>query len=244
MTTELAVVDEAALAMLDEGFDDSAVQGSSSFTRVVAKNGKFRDADKDSKDTWDELNGYIVGFRYSTALWLGDDAKRPALSSYDGKTWDQWSVDDLAELQDPDAHTVPVADSKYTQWGSDPSGGKGKWAKDVVYLYLMVDGQDVPLELQLSAGSIKYYTAYKTTLSKQGLSAIKVRTKFTLDEAENAKGDIYSTWTLEMVNKIIEEPDPADTIGRVGAMMQATKTQLDAFKQRSVESQGKEEVPF
>ena len=237
--SNITKIDDNALAALDAlGFDDSAAAGAASFTQIIAKNGKFRETGDDG-DTYNEIEGFIVGFRKSTSLWLQSEGGKPAMSSYDGETWDQWDAEQLKDLDDEDAHTVPVAESKYTQWGSDPKGGKGKWAKDRVYIYLLADDQAVPYELSVPATSIKNYSNYKTKLSKAGKSAVKVKTKCVVGEGKRGS-DIYDTWEFEQCGGIEDKP----TLERVIAAVQATKETLDGFKKSNIERQKSEEVPF
>ena len=108
----------------------------------------------------------------------------------------------------------------------------------------MVDGMSVPLEVQIAATSIKFYTAYKSSLQKRSLSAPKVRTKLSLGETKNGNGDIFSIVEFKQLGTLADEPDPQATYGAVCAQVEATSASLILMKARAVKYQQEEVTAF
>jgi len=183
-----------------------------------------------------EIVGYTVHTRSQVALWLTDGAAQPALSSFDGEVWDKWDEDQLADMGDPEAYKVPVAESKYMQWNKDADTGtsyKGwhpentpfdrnlvKSAKETVLFYVLVEGQDIPVAVKVPAGSFKFVKNYKKELAKDKLTLPKVQTKFTI-KSEKKGNNKWATVQFEAVG-VVGSKDEWDAITTSAKLTQET----------------------
>ena len=252
--SNITKVDDKALAAL-AGFEDDFFEdntgSSTSFTTYTADLGGFTD---ENDNCVTDLTGYVVHTRKQVALWISKDAKQPALSSFFGQEWDKWDDQQLKDLKDPDAHTVPVDDSKYMQWNKDPNGKsyKGwhpdgvdfdkdlvKGAKETIVLYVLVAGLDIPVAVKVPASSFKGFKTYKKDLASKGGSLPKVQTKFTI-ERKSGNGNKWAVVNFELagVCQSKEEWDAITTCAKL------TKETLSGFSQKQDESNGGEDPPF
>jgi hypothetical protein len=193
-----------------------------------------------------ELQGYTVHTRRQVALWLSEDAGQPALTSFDGEVWDKWDEDQLRDIQDEEAYKVPVDESPYMQWNKDPETGrsvKGKVigdtilsAKETYVFYILLEGQDLPVALNIPAGSFRKLKAYKKDLAKLKATLPKVQTKFTI-KPEKGGRNTYATVEFELagVCQSKEEWDAITTCAKL------TKETLAGFVKKDGES---DPVPF
>jgi len=245
----------AAASFSDDFFEDKTGNASPSFTTFSADLGGFED--QDGKNV-SEIVGYTVHTRSQVALWISKDAPQPALSSFDGVEWDKWDDDQLADLKDPEAYKVPVADSKYMQWGKDESTGtlyKGwhpegvpfdrdlvKSAKETVIFYVLVEGQDIPVAVKVAAGSFKYVKAYKKELAKDKLTLPKVQTKFTVKK-ETGNGNKWATVQFEAVG-VVGSKEEWDAITTSAKLTQETLASFVTPQAPVVAPEEGGEVPF
>ena len=223
----------AAASFSDDFFEDKTGNASPSFTTYASGLDGFSDQDD---NVVSEIVGYTVHTRSQVALWLSEDSGQPALSSFDGVTWDKWDDEQLADLKDPEAYQVPVADSKYMQWGKDEKSGtsyKGFLpegvefhkdsvigAKETVLFYVLVEGQDIPVAIKVPAGSFKFVKTYKKELAKDKLTLPKVQTKFTIKSEKN--GNIkWATVQFEAVG-VVSSKEEWDSITTSAKLTQET----------------------
>lgn len=170
---------------------------------------KVTDPGDDDAHTETEIVGVVILSHKCNAYWPAkygsdDDAsKKPDCASMDGKIG---IVAETGECRDCDA-------CPFNQFNSAPDGGAGKACKNMRRLYLMRDGDILPMVLSLPATALKSYDNYRTRLlSQQHKTAVGVVTKITLKTAKSSKGVEYST--------PIFEPDailPAAEVERVRA---------------------------
>lgn len=76
------------------------------------------------------------------------------------------------------------------QFGSDPNGGK--LCKNKRRLYILREGELIPILLTLPAGSVKEFSVYVKRLLAKGKKSFSVVTKFSLKKATNSGGIAYS----------------------------------------------------
>ena len=247
--SNITKIDDNALAALanfdDDFFEDNTGNAAPSFTTYKVNLAGFMDQDDKIVS---EIQGYTVHTRRQVALWLGEEAGTPALTSFDGEVWDKWDEDQLKDIGDPEAYKVAVEDSPYMQWNKDPETGKrfkGKQteggvlgAKETYVFYVLVEGRDIPVAINIPAGSFKKLKTYKKDLASKGGTLPKVQTKFTI-QPEKAGRNSYATVGFELagVCSSKEEWDAIKTCAKL------TKETLAGFLQKHAELNG-EEVPF
>lgn len=166
---------------------------------------------EDDEDTQSatELVGVILFHHPINAYWKEKFAggnEKPDCSSYDGKTG---VIRETGECRD-------CAACPYNQFGSD---GNGKACKNVHRVYMLREGNPVPIILSLPPTSLKYMRDYisKRILLK-GMRSYHAVTKITLKKEKSAAGITYSRAAFTFVEKLA-----ADQIASVAAMAEAIK---------------------
>ena len=206
--SNITKIDDNALAALagfvDDFFEDNTGSAAPSFTTYKANLAGLMDQ---NDNVVKSIKGYVVHTRRQVALWLSEDAGEPALSSFDGEVWDKWNEQQLEDIGDPDAYKVPVDESEYMQWSKDAEGRsvKGKVvgdtvlsAKETYVLYVLVEGQEIPVAVNVPVGSFKNLKNYKKELAKLKASLPKVQTEFTIVPAKNGR-NTYASINFEAV---------------------------------------------
>ena len=86
---------------------------------------------------------------------------------------------------------LECAKCDFMKFGSDESG-KGKACKEKRRLYLLREGEVLPIIMTLPTGSLSEYSKYIMRLLNRGRKSNQVVTKFSLKKAQNATGINYS----------------------------------------------------
>ena len=152
--------------------------------------------DEENPESANELVGVILHHHPVNAYWkesFSGANESPECSSIDGKT----GVDkETGEAKD-------CASCPYNQFGSD---GQGKACKNIHRVYLLREGNPIPIILSLPPTSIKSMRDYigKRILVK-GMRSFQVITKITLKKEKNAAGIAYSRAVFSFVDKLSEE---------------------------------------
>ncbi len=151
--------------------------------------------DEGSPEAAQELVGVIIHHHPVNAYWAEKFAgsnEQPDCSSMDGK---QGMARDTGELRN-------CAGCPYNKFGSD---GLGKACKNVHRVYILQEGNPVPLILSLPPTSLKPMRDYigKQILLK-GMRCYDAVTKITLKKEKNAGGIIYSRAVFAFVGKLPE----------------------------------------
>lgn len=194
--------------------------GSIPFDRVKVPSGggiafEVPGEDEGSPDIVKEIVGVILHHHPVNAYWKekysGDNAQ-PDCSSFDGKT----GIDrETGECKDCSA-------CPFNQYGTsvndDGSAGKGKACKNVHRVYILLEGNPVPIILSLPPTSLKYMRDYigKRILLK-GMRCYDAVTKITLKKDKSAGGIEFSRTAFELVGKLNPEQramakEMADTV--------------------------------
>ena len=140
----------------------------------------------DDEDPVKEFEGVILMSHKCNAYWPDafgtSEDKNPACSSMDGD-----------EGMTQDGEVMKCATCPYNQFGSAKGGeAKGKACKNMRRLYILREGDVLPLVLSLPPSALGAYDKYRTRLSTVGKKVYGVMTKFTLVKAKNAQGTAYS----------------------------------------------------
>ena len=152
--------------------------------------------DEEETETTNELVGVMLYHHPVNAYWKEKFAggnEQPDCSSFDGKQ----GVDrETGECKN-------CAECPYNQFGSD---GAGKACKNVHRVYMLREGNPVPLILSLPPTSLKYMRDYisKRILLK-GMRCYHAVTKITLKKEKNGTGITYSRAAFTFVGKIAPE---------------------------------------
>lgn len=152
--------------------------------------------DEDNPESVNELTGVILHHHPVNAYWkesFSGANDSPDCSSLDGKTGVE---KETGEIRD-------CASCPYNQFGSD---GQGKACKNIHRIYLLREGNPIPIILSLPPTSLKSMRDYigKRILVK-GLRSYQVITKITLKKEKNAAGIAYSRAVFTFVEKLSED---------------------------------------
>lgn len=151
---------------------------------------------EDDTESLTELVGVILDHNPVNAYWAEKFAggnESPDCSSYDGK---QGVVRETGECKD--CERCP-----YNQFGSD---GAGKACKNMHRVYILREGNPVPLILTLPPTSLKYLRNYVAkSIILKGYRCWQVITKVTLKKEKSKDGITYSRAAFSLVDKLAPE---------------------------------------
>ena len=118
---------------------------------------------------------------------------------------------DAIEGVTQDGEVVQCHGCPYNKFETAKGGeGKGKACKNMRRLYILREGDVLPMVLSLPPSSLEAYDKYRTRCSTAGKKPQAVMTKFTLVKAKNAEGTAYSKPQFEAVSVL-----PLDEVERV-----------------------------
>lgn len=153
--------------------------------------------DEDNPEMATELTGVILHHHPVNAYWRdaysGDNAQ-PDCASYDGK----FGVDpNTGECKN-------CATCPYNQFGSGKDGGKA--CKNIHRIYMLREGNPVPVMLPLPPTSLKYMRDYiSKRILLQGMRCYHAITKITLKREKSKAGIAYSRVAFTFVDKLTPE---------------------------------------
>lgn len=218
--TELATTEKAFDLQTIEGCLADAIAeemdglGTIPFDRVKIPSGgglafELPGEDEDHPISATELVGVILYHHPINAFWkekFSGGNEQPDCSSLDGKQG----------IRKEDGVISECASCPYNQFGSD---GQGKACKNAHRVYVLTEGNPVPLILSLPPTSLKPLRDYigKRILLK-GMRSFEVVTKITLKKEKNAGGIAYSRAVFEFVSKL-----DADQVKAVAGMAETIK---------------------
>ena len=187
---------------------------------------------EDDTESATELIGVILDHNPVNAYWrekYNGGNESPDCSSYDGK---KGVEKDTGEIKD-------CANCPYNQFGSDDGGGKA--CKNAHRLYILREGNPVPLILSLPPTSLRFFRDYiaKQVLLK-GQRCWKVLTKITLKKEKNKAGIPYSRAAFTCVD-ILTEQQAAQAEGMkqiIGTQYRDLEIEGDDYNAGSVPAAG------
>lgn len=206
---EVAVTNESFNLVTLEGEIAEAIAeemdglGTVPFDRVKIPSGgglafELPGEDEDNPESATEIVGVILYHHPVNAYWrekFEGGNEQPDCSSYDGKM----GVDkETGECKS-------CGDCPYNQFGSGDNGS-GKACKNVHRIYILREGNPVPLVLSLPPTSLKFMRDYisKRILLK-GMRCYHAVTKITLKKEKSAGGITYSRAAFTFVDKLTPE---------------------------------------
>lgn len=195
--------------------------GSIPFDRVKIPSGgslafELPGEDEDETESATEIVGVILDHNPINAYWADKYSggnEHPDCSSYDGK---QGVVRETGEIRS--CESCP-----YNQFGSD---GNGKACKNMHRVYILREGNPIPLVLSLPPTSIKYirnYIAKKILLG--GNRCWHVITKITLKKEKSKDGITYSRAAFALLDKL--SPEQIKATEAMKDMIRATYKNID-----------------
>ncbi len=152
--------------------------------------------DDENPESATEIIGVILDHHPVNAYWREKFAggnEQPDCSSHDGK---QGVERETGEIKD-------CATCPYNQFGSDD---KGKACKNIHRVFILREGNPVPLVLPLPPTSLKYMRDYiaKRVILK-GFRCWQIVTRITLKKEKNAAGITYSRAVFTCVGRLSPE---------------------------------------
>ena len=215
---KLAKIEPSAYAILDPAQMTDAIEvvaenlGSGGvqigqFDRITIPPGgglAFNVATEDGVKPFQTLTGIIVLAPEQKAYWDKPMEENP------GSAPACFSPDCQYGTGDP-AGTGQVSNKNlcavcpHNDWGSDPTGGKGKACRDLRPLFVLQAGDFLPVIVQTSRMSLKRVTSYFTLLARKGIPYFGVVTEIGLVQAKNDAGIVYSELTFKMTEMIDKE---------------------------------------
>lgn len=154
--------------------------------------------DEDNPESATEIVGVILYHHPVNAYWrekFEGGNEQPDCSSYDGKMG----------IDRETGECKSCGDCPYNQFGSGDNGS-GKACKNVHRIYILREGNPVPLVLSLPPTSLKFMRDYisKRILLK-GMRCYHAVTKITLKKEKSAGGITYSRAAFTFVEKLAPE---------------------------------------
>lgn len=202
---EVAKVDYSLPAVggaMGEAFAEEMDGLTLSFPRVKIPSGgglafEVPGDDPENPDAEKELVGVIVDHHPVNAYWADKYAganNPPDCSSIDGKVG-----------VDLDGNRKPCNSCPMNAWGT-ADDGRGKACKNMRRLYILRDGESLPLLLTLPPTSLKNVSDYLgLRIVAKGFRSYGVITKVTLKKAQNAGGINYSQAVFAVAGTLAPE---------------------------------------
>ena len=157
--------------------------------------------DPENPDTEKEIVGVIVDHHPVNAYWQDKYAggnNPPDCSSMDGKVG-----------MDQDGNRKPCNSCPMNEWGT-AEDGRGKACKNMHRVYILREGEMLPLLLTLPPTSLKNLSDYLgLRVITKGLRSYGVITKVSLKKAQNAGGINYSQAVFSLAGKLSPEQTKA-----------------------------------
>ena len=176
--------------------------------------------DPENPDTVLDLTGIIVDHHPANSYWKDDYAgggnAAPDCFSMDGKTG----------IEKETGCVRDCASCPYNQFGS-AGDGEGKACKNTHKIYLLREGETLPIVLTLPPTSIKpfkEYIAKRVLLAKPPKRCWQVATKITLKTETNAANIKYSKAVFTKVGILENDAAVKPTVDGIKALIQAQKT--------------------
>lgn len=161
----------------------------------------------DKPDAANEIVGVILKYSYTNAYWRipygsTGESERPYCVSNDGISG-----------FDVDGMETPCRICPRNKFGS-ADDSRGKACKNMVQLFVLREGDPLPIEILLPAMSVANFTSYIIRqVSTRDLDVWQVLTKITLTKQTNSGGQPYAQAQFQAIGQI--ESDPLREIRRV-----------------------------
>ena len=171
--------------------------------KIPAAGGKLFEIITGNEDTdtaAQKIAGVVIHSHKCNARFKeGTLSEPPVCSSMDGLTG--------TELESGECHGC--LDCPYNEYGSSPKGNGGKACKNMIRLYLMIEGSPIPLVLTLPPTSLNAWRNYRlSVLAPQRIKPVEVVTEFSLSPQTSKSGQVYSAVNVRLIGKL--DPQAAE----------------------------------
>jgi hypothetical protein len=242
---ELPVLSDDMAAAMAEELDGLQL----SFPRVKIPSGgglafEVPGDDPENPDTEKEIIGVIVDHHPVNAYWADKYAganNPPDCSSMDGKVG-----------MDQDGNRKPCNSCPMNEWGTAEEG-RGKACKNMHRVYILREGEMLPLLLTLPPTSLKNLSDYLgLRVITKGLRSYGAITKVSLKKAQNAGGINYSQAVFALAGKLSPEQTKAmaEYSQGIRTITRQLAIQADEYEQTGTSDAGidygasDDEIPF
>lgn len=228
-STALAIIENFELPVLNEDIGQAMAEEMDglqlSFPRVKIPSGgglafEVPGDDPENPDAEKEIIGVIVDHHPVNAYWQNKYSggnNPPDCSSMDGKV----GIDRSGNRKP--CNTCPL-----NEWGSDEDS-RGKACKNMHRVYILREGEMLPLLLTLPPTSLKNFADYLAMrIVSRGMRSYGVITKISLKKAQNSDGINYSQAVFALAGKLSPE--------QTGAMAEYTKGIKVLTRQLAIEA--------
>lgn len=113
------------------------------------------------------------------------------------------SMDGRIGIEAESGEIRQCADCEFNKFGSGKNGAKA--CKQKRRIYLLREGEALPIILSLPTGSLAEFSKYVMRLLSKGKKTVSVVTKFTLKKAQNSGGINYSQAVFAVDRNLTEE---------------------------------------
>lgn len=209
-STALAVIENFELPVLSDDMGQALAEEMEglqlSFPRIKIPSGgglafEIPGDDPENPDAEKEIVGIIVDHHPVNAYWQNKYSganNPPDCSSMDGKIG-----------IDADGNRKPCNSCPMNDWGSSEDG-RGKACKNMHRVYILREGEMLPLLLTLPPTSLKNISDYLgLRIVSKGLRSYGVVSKVSLKKAQNAGGINYSQAVFALAGKLSPEQTKA-----------------------------------
>jgi hypothetical protein len=149
------------------------------------------DGETEAKD----FNGIIVAFRTVRSFWRSE-------FTGEGVPPDCFSDDGIVGHGDPG---VQCAACPFNQWGSAEKNTGGKACKERRLVFVLREGDFLPVVVALPPASIAPFKKYLMRLASQGVMYYGAVTRFSLEKDKNSGGITFSKAALSVAEKLDTE---------------------------------------
>jgi len=190
--------DASGLYDLPELLSDSASAGGTLFTlfdRITIPAGgstSFDVPSAESTTSEKSIQGVVMHAQRRRAFWSTNEPR-------EGNPPDCYSEDGEFGNGEPggSCKTCP-----HNQWGSAAGGGKGKSCKETLTIYILRDGEALPVTISLPPSSLGVYQKYVARLARERSTIRSTVTEFGLEKVSSESGIAYSRIICKAVDSI------------------------------------------
>ena len=190
--------DASGLNDLPELLNDSASAGGTLFTlfdRITIPAGGSTSFDvptAESTTSEKSLQGVVMHAQRRRVYWASNEPR-------EGNPPDCYSDDGEFGAGEPggSCKTCP-----HNQWGSALGGGRGKSCKEMLQLYILRDGEALPVTISLPPSSLGVYHKYVARLARERSTIRSTVTEFSLEKVSSDGGIAYSRVICKAVDSI------------------------------------------
>lgn len=150
-----------------------------------------------------ELPGELPGETDATKEFTGVILYHHPLFAYYRERFTGGSYDGMTGIGNPGG---VCAQCPLNQFGSGENGGKA--CKNKRRIYILREGELIPILLTLPTGSMKEFAVYVKRLLAKGRKSSSVVTRFSLQKVQNSGGTAHSQTKFAVARVLTEEEQP------------------------------------